>query len=172
MAIIDCPECQNPVSDKALACPSCGYAIGAKYLGGYEYRSQKQFLGLPLVHIVLGFGINPITGRIRIAKGIIAIGNIAIGGVAIGGLSLGAISIGGLAVGLASLGGMAIGLLIGLGGMAIGFIAIGGCAVGYYALGGGAFGAHPLGGNQQDPEAIEFFKKFLGSWVEQLKRSG
>jgi hypothetical protein len=172
MAIIDCPECKKTVSDKALTCPSCGFAIGGRFLGGYEYRSEAKFLGIPLVHIVLGHGINPVTGRIRIAKGIIAIGNMAIGGVAIGGLSLGAISIGGLAVGLASLGGMTIGLLLALGGMAIGFIAIGGGAIGYYALGGGAFGAHPLGGNQQDPQAIEFFKKFLGPWVEQLKRSG
>ncbi len=142
MAIIDCPECQNPVSDKALACPSCGFAIGGRFLGGYEYRSETELFGLPLVHIVLGYAIHPVTGRIRIAKGIIAIGNLAIGGVAIGGLSLGAISIGGLAIGLASLGGMAIGLLL------------------------------ALGGNQQDPEAIEFFKKFLGPWVEQLKHPG
>jgi hypothetical protein len=172
MAIIDCPECQNPVSDKAIVCPSCGFAVGAKYLGGYEYRSQKHFFGLPLVHIVFGFGINPVTGRIRIAKGIIAVGHIAVGGVAIGGLSLGLISVGGLAIGAASLGGLAIGLLLALGGMAIGFISIGGGAVGYYALGGGAFGVHPLGANQQDPEAIEFFKNFLGPWVEKLKHSG
>ena len=30
--------------------------------------------GLPLVHIVLGLGINPLTGRPRVAKGIIAVG--------------------------------------------------------------------------------------------------
>ena len=27
MALINCPECSNSVSDKAFACPRCGYPI-------------------------------------------------------------------------------------------------------------------------------------------------
>lgn len=27
MALISCPNCKNPVSDKAVACPNCGYTI-------------------------------------------------------------------------------------------------------------------------------------------------
>lgn len=170
MALINCPECDKQISDKALMCPNCGYSAGNRGLPfyTYEYRSERELFGLPLVHIVCGPGCNPLTGRPRVAKGIIAIGNIAVGGVAIGGLSLGIVSLGGLALGVAALGGLALGLLLALGGMAIGYVAIGGGALGYYALGGGAWGAHPLGGNVQDPEAIEFFKRFLGSWVENL----
>ena len=26
MALISCPNCKNPVSDKAVVCPNCGYA--------------------------------------------------------------------------------------------------------------------------------------------------
>jgi len=169
MALVDCPECDKQISDKALMCPNCGFAAtaAAGRLFAYEYRSETELFGLPLVHIVCGPGINPVTGRFRVAKGIIAIGNIAIGGLAIGGLSFGVVSFGGLALGLASLGGLAIGLLA-LGGMAVGLVAIGGGAYGYYALGGGAWGAHALGGNAQDPQAIEFFKRYLGSWVEQF----
>lgn len=170
MALIECPECGNQISDKALVCPTCGFSPAARFLGGYEYRSKTELFGLPLVHIVFGFGIHPVTGKMRVAKGIIAIGNIAVGGIAMGGLSIGLISLGGLALGLLALGGLSIGLLIAVGGFAIGTISIGGGALGYYALGGGAFGAHPLGGNVQDPNAVEFFKGIFGSCVEKLNQ--
>ena len=155
MALVNCPECDKEISDKALMCPHCGLAFGGR-LFGYEYRSQKELFGLPLVHVVLGYGINSMTGKPRVAKGIIAIGHIALGGIAIGGLSLGVISFGGLALGIAAVGGAAVGLLLALGGMAIGFIAIGGGAFGYYAL----------GGNAQNPEVIEFFKRWVGPFLE------
>ena len=58
----------------------------------YEYRSKCTLLGLPLVHIHLGYGL-------RRARGIIAIGNVATGLVAIGGFSAGLLSIGGLGIG-------------------------------------------------------------------------
>jgi hypothetical protein len=169
MSLIECPECNNQVSDKAVMCPKCGFPISGRGMG-YEYMSETSLFGLPLVHIVSG--LDPSTGRPRIAKGIIAIGNIAVGVLAIGGLSFGVVSFGGLALGLLALGGAAVGLLLALGGMAIGLVAIGGGAIGYYALGGGAFGVHPLGGNVQDPQAVEFFKRFLGSWIEQFQQAG
>lgn len=169
MALVNCSECGKEISDRALMCPNCGFTK-ADRLFAYEYRSKRELFGLPLVHIVYGLGLNPVTGRLRVAKGIIAIGNIAIGGLAVGGLSFGVVSVGGLALGLVAAGGLAIGLLLAVGGMAVGLIAIGGGACGYYALGGGAWGAHALGGNVQDPEAVEFFKRYLGSWVEQLDR--
>jgi len=135
---------------------------------GYEYRSKTTVFGWPLIHIASG--IDPATGRKRIAKGIIAIGDMAIGGLAFGGCSIGIFSIGGMALGVFSFGGMAIALLVALGGGAIGglavgggaigVIAIGGAAIGYYATGGGAWGVHPLGGNVQDPVAERFFEEF------------
>jgi tRNA A-37 threonylcarbamoyl transferase component Bud32 len=135
---------------------------------GYEYRSKTTVFGWPLVHIATG--IDPMTGKKRIAKGIIAVGDMAIGVLAFGGASIGVFSIGGAAIGLFSFGGLSIGLLIALGGGAIGglavgggaigVIAVGGGAVGYYATGGGAWGVHPLGGNQQDPAAEAFFTSF------------
>jgi hypothetical protein len=135
---------------------------------GYEYRSKTTVFGWPLVHIATG--IDPMTGRKRIAKGIIAIGDMAIGGLAFGGGAIGVFAVGGAAIGLFSFGGLAIGLLVALGGGAIGglavgggaigFIAVGGGAFGYYATGGGAYGVHPLGGNVQDPVAKEFFTSF------------
>jgi len=29
---------------------------------------------------------------------------------------------------------------------------------------------HPLGGNIQDPEAVAFFRQWLGSWIDNLLR--
>ena len=171
MALVDCPECGNQVSDRAWMCPHCGLPISGRAFG-YEYRSPLTLFGLPLVHIVMGMGINPMTGRPRIAKGIIAIGNVAVGVLAIGGVAFGVVSIGGLALGLATLGGCSVGLLLAVGGLAIGTVAVGACAIGYYALGGAALGVHRLGSNAQDSEAVEFFRRYLGDWVDQIRRSG
>ena len=93
----------------------------------YEYRSKCTLLGLPLVHIHLGYGL-------RRARGIIAIGNVATGLVAIGGFSAGLLSIGGLGIGLLT--------LAGLGGCAVSrFVAVGGAAGGQSAGGAAAFGS-------------------------------
>jgi predicted Ser/Thr protein kinase len=134
----------------------------------YEYRSRRKLFGLPLVHIVSG--IDPVTGRTKVAKGIIAIGEKAVGVLALGGASLGVIALGGAAFGLITMGGCSVGLLVALGGFALagglavggmavaGVVAIGGGAVGYYALGGWAVGVHAWGGNAQDPAVPEFLR--------------
>jgi hypothetical protein len=166
------PECAHQISDEAYSCPQCGKPIRPQptpFGYGYEYRSKETLFGWPLVHIATG--IDPSTGRKRIAKGIIAIGDVAIGGVAIGGCAMGGFALGGLALGLVTLGGMSIALLLAVGGGAISTgVAIGGGALGYYALGGGAIGPHALGSNWQDPDAVEFFSDWLGDWVHQLAR--
>lgn len=163
MSLIPCPECGNQISEKAVMCPMCGYSsrggTGSFYC--FEYVSKRKLCGLPLVHIVIGPALDPATGKVRVAKGIIAIGGIAIGWLALGGIALGLITFGGVSLGLlAALGGLAIGGGFASGGLAIGFIAVGGCAVGYYAIGGGAFGIHVLSSNAQDPQLIEFFRSF------------
>jgi hypothetical protein len=159
MALTSCPECEGDVSDQALACPHCGYPIRGGY--GYEYRSERELFGLPLVHIVSGHGIDPATGRIRVAKGIIAVGPVAVGGLALGGAAFGVVSLGGMALGLLALGGVGIGVLLAMGGLAVGFVAVGGAAIGYYALGGGVVGVHTLGGNAQDPNMLEYFRRWF-----------
>lgn len=97
----------------------------------YEYKSKAHIGSLPLVHIKFspyGFAV---------AKGVIAIGNIAVGGLAFGGISIGVLALGGIGAGLFALGGIALGGLV-LGGFGIGVVAFGGAAIGVYAYGGGA----------------------------------
>ncbi len=173
MALFPCSECGRSISDKAFACPQCGAPTGKGSVGpagfyrGYEWKSRATLLGLPLVHVAGGWDEQ---GRRRVAKGIVAIGDIAMGALAVGGVALGGLTIGGASVGLVSLGGAAVGILLGAGGFAVGYVALGGLAIGYYALGGLAIGAHALGGNVQDPQAIEFFQRYLGTMLDEVNR--
>jgi tRNA A-37 threonylcarbamoyl transferase component Bud32 len=132
---------------------------------GVDYRSKATLFGLPLLHLTSG--LDPQTGRVRVARGIIAIGDraqgvvafggMAMGGFAFGGLAIGVFAFGGGAIGLISIGGGAIALLAALGGGAIAPIAVGGGAIGFLAFGGGAFGPHVWDAGTQDPLAARFF---------------
>jgi hypothetical protein len=101
---------------------------------GFEYRSELEFFGWPLIHITRGYDTQ--SGKRFVSKGLIAVGEISIGVVAIGGFALGAIAIGGMGVGLIAVSGLAVGL-IAFGGVAIGIsAAIGAVAFSVmYALG-------------------------------------
>jgi hypothetical protein len=112
------------------------YWYGGGFGYGIEYKSSIAVGGWPLLHIA--GGVDPATLQPRIARGIIAIGNVAVGALAIGGVACGLITIGGASIGLlAAIGGAAIGLGLSTGGFAFGTIAIGGVAVGVdYAIGG------------------------------------
>jgi hypothetical protein len=95
-----------------------------------------------------------------IGLGIIAFGGFSFGAVAVGGGAIGLIALGGGAAGVIAVGGGSVGL-IALGGGAVGYIALGGSACGYYALGQRAYGKFAFGMNRQDPEAVEFFVRYL-----------
>lgn len=144
---------------------------------GRDWKSPQTFFGIPLVHIASG--IDPATGKPRIAKGIIAIGDQAYGGFALGGMAVGIVAIGGMAVGAITFGGLSFGMCLALGGCAVstvaafgGFalapIAVGGCAVGYYVAGGAGFGYFSLSGNRRDPEAVQFFQWGLRTTLHAL----
>ena len=137
----------NPAHPPALtSMPTAASANVTFRVGyGYDYRSKAAIFGIPLLAISKGY--DPTTGRKRVAKGIIAIGDVAFGLLAIGGVAFGGMTLGGLSVGLLSLGGLSLGLLLAIGGCAIGTFAFGGLALGLYPLGGGAFGLHAFGAN-------------------------
>ncbi|MFQ8705813.1 MAG: helix-turn-helix domain-containing protein [Thomasclavelia sp.] len=99
----------------------------------YEYKSKLAIGNFPLIHINFGRGF-------RVAKGIIAIGNISIGLFSLGCFSLGIVSFGGVALGLLALAGMALGGIC-FGGLSVGYLAVGGLAIGVYAAGGLAIAA-------------------------------
>ena len=84
----------------------------------FEYRSKEEINGLPLVHI--NIGTDPDSGRPRVAKGIVAIGNIAFGVVSIGVAAFGVVSLAAFGLGIVSLASVAIGI-IALGSIALGY---------------------------------------------------
>ncbi|MDE6691701.1 MAG: helix-turn-helix domain-containing protein, partial [Clostridia bacterium] len=103
----------------------------------FEYKSERQVFGMPLVHVNIGLG--------RVAKGFFSFGLVSVGVVSAGIVSLGVIAIGVLCLGLLAFASISAGL-VAFGGVAIGFIAFGGLAVGMLAMGGCAAGAFAVGG--------------------------
>jgi len=135
-----CRECRGEVLGDAVTCPHCGAPrpAQAEWNGeGFEYRSRRTFGGWPLVHVAFGIGRD---GRIRTARGVIAIGQRAVGFLAIGILALGVISLGIVCGGVISLGVVAVAL-----GLACGVNAIAPVAFGVVAFGFVAGGVQALG---------------------------
>ena len=162
-----CHECVAREAPR-LVCRDCAARGGALAYGpwgwygyGYEYKSAMSIGGWPLVHIC--GGIDPLTMRMRIAKGVVAIGNVAVGVLAIGGLACGLFTVGGASIGLLlAVGGAAVGFGLSVGGFAVGSIAIGGAAIGFvYAIGGGAFGPAVIDGRHCDEAARDFARRWL-----------
>ena len=148
-----------PVPRAAARCR--GGTVGVVRIPGTEYKSSTTIGAWPLVHVCAG--IDPVTMRPKIAKGVVAIGNVAVGVVAIGGLACGLFTVGGVSIGLLlAVGGAAIGVGISVGGVAVGSVAIGGAAVGFlYAIGGSAFGPAVIDGRQCDEAARDFARRWL-----------
>jgi hypothetical protein len=99
---------------------------------GFEWRSKKEILGFPLIHIALGK--DPKTGKLLVAKGIIAIGQFAIGLISIAQFSIGLVGIGQFSLGVFTVAQFAFGVYFGLGQIATGIFAIGQAAFGKYVL--------------------------------------
>ena len=131
------------------------------YWYGYEYRSSATIGGWPLIHVCAG--IDPVTMRPRVAKGVVAIGNLAVGVLAIGGVACGLFAVGGVSIGLLlAVGGAALGLGVSIGGFAVGSIAIGGVAVGFlYSIGGVAVGPAAIDARRCDEAARDFARRWL-----------
>jgi hypothetical protein len=105
------------------AAPPARTSVGAGESAAAEasasgWRTQAEIFGWPLMHCARG--IDPRTGKRLVAKGIVAVGEIAVGVISCGGVALGVLAFGGVSVGLLSAGGLAIGLLISAGIVAVG----------------------------------------------------
>lgn len=164
-----CAVCQKAVCRECVGRDRprivCRMCTEQRTVLGFEYRSNASIGNWPLIHICAG--LDPATMRPRVAKGVIAIGNIAVGGVAIAGLACGLVTVGGASCGLLfALGGLALGFGVSIGGFAVGAVAVGGAAIGFvYAIGGAAFGPATIDGRHCDPAVVDFVRRWLVSGV-------
>jgi len=133
----------------------------------YEFSSHLRVLGIPFVHIA--WGRNPVTGKLAVARGFIAIGQFAIGVISVGQLSVGFLSIGQLslglwaalgqaAVGFLAIGQLAVGLRAAIGMLAVAFHAVGMLTAGGTCVGGPSACTHAWTMERRDPVAVHDFK--------------
>jgi len=141
--------------------PPIGWYGWGWYGYSYEYKSSATIAGWPLFHVC--GGIDPVTLQPRVARGVIAIGDIAIGLLAIGGVACGLVTVGGASLGLLlAIGGAAFGAGLSIGGFAAGSVAIGGAAVGFfYAIGGVGFGPAVIDGLRCDEAAQALVRRWF-----------
>ena len=133
----------------------------------YEFTSHLRVLGMPFVHIA--WGRNPVTGKLAVARGFIAIGQFAIGVISVGQLSIGFLSVGQLslglwgalgqaAIGFLAIGQLAVGLRAAIGMLAVAFHAVGMLTAGGTCVGGPSACTHAWNMERRDPVAVQDFK--------------
>lgn len=122
---------------------------------GFEWRSQATFHGWPLVHVAFGKDAN---GKIRVAKGWIAIGQFAIGMIAFAQFGVGILFGGGqFILGLSAIAQFALAFFLGIGQFATGYYAIGQIVLAYYGIAQSGFATYLWSSHRKDPEAKEAF---------------
>jgi hypothetical protein len=170
MRVFRCPECGQEISAEARSCPYCGAFLHARTQSkgpGFEWKSKATFYGYPLVHIAFG---RDEQNKLRIAKGIVAIGQFGIGLITFAQFGVGILfGFGQLIFGITAVGQVAISILFGAGQLAIGYITIGQITIGFYALCQTGFAKYMWTPEGKDAEAVEFFcqlyerlKQFVG----------
>lgn len=165
MALINCTECGAPVSEKAASCPQCGNPLkptattrqfGGYPLHGFEWKSNIEMMGLPLIHVAFGRDKN--TGKLLVAKGIIAIGQYGIGLITIAQFGIGLLfGFGQFVGGIIAIGQFSLGIYFGAGQFATGLTAIGQFAFGKYVLAQAGYGEYVWSVKSKSSEAIEYF---------------
>lgn len=142
-----CNECGKEMNSHETSCPHSevpGPAETNRQRSGFQWKSRVGLFGIPLIHIAFGCDHR---GRIRVAKGFIAIGQFAVGGIAVCQFGVGFLfAVGQLTAGLVSLGQLAVGLL-----------AAGQLVAGLYGVGQAGWGKYLWTPERTDMEAVALF---------------
>ncbi len=148
MGLSECRECGDQISDQAVSCPHCGAPYPARQVWkgwGVDKEFGPRIFGYPLVHISFG---RDTRGRLRVAKGVIAIGQFAFGGITIAQFGVGLVG---------GIGQMMVAPLA-LGQLALGYIVVGQLVAGYMGLAQVGLACHLWSMQRADPQAVAFFK--------------
>jgi hypothetical protein len=170
MSLTTCRECRAQVSTEALSCPHCGAPRPAQlsWTGtGLDWKSGRTCFGYPLVHIAVG---RDSRGKLRVAKGVIAIGQFAVGLIAVAQFGVGLLfGFGQFMLGLTVVAQLAGGVLVGIGQLATGYVAVGQMVLAYYGLAQLGLGEYLWTAGKfgrKDPEAVQYFM----AWWEAAKQ--
>ncbi len=167
MGLIERPTCRGSISEEAPLCPHCGHPMtteAAQYAPrrrwGFQWRTEAEMLGWPLVHVAVGR--DKVTGKLLVAKGVIAIGQFAIGLITIAQFGIGFLfAFGQFTGGWIAIGQFAVGIYFGLGQFATGATAIDQIALGEYVRAQVGYGKYVWSDKIKNPEAIEYFTNLL-----------
>lgn len=162
MSLLPCRECGKHVSAQARACPHCGAPFPWKKVWngiGVDWKSSATLCGYPLVHIAFGRDVH---GRLRVAKGVIAIGQFAIGAITIAQFGVGFLfGFGQFMLGLTAVAQFAIAAVIGIGQFATGHVAMGQLVLGYYALAQMGLAPHIYSVDRKNIDLATFFGQMI-----------
>jgi len=123
---------------------------------GFQWRTDAEILGWPVVHVA--FGKDPKTGKVLVARGIIAVGQFGVGLITVAQVGVGLLfGFGQCVAGIVCVGQFALGGLFGLGQFATGQTVIGQFALGEYVLAQVGWGKYMWTQKVKDPEAIAYF---------------
>lgn len=162
MSLTPCRECGREMSTDALTCPHCGApnpALAARGVWrrpwGFEWRSEREVAGWPLIHVAVGRNDQ---GRLRVAKGVVAIGQFGVGLITVAQFGVGLLfGFGQFILGLTALAQVAVSLVFAVGQLAVGYVAVGQAAVGCFALAQVGWARHLWSVGHRDPAAVAFF---------------
>ena len=113
-------------------------------------------MGWPIIHVA--FGRDAETGKMLVARGLIAVGQFGVGLVTVAQVGVGVLfGFGQCVAGIICVGQFALGALFGMGQFATGQTAIGQFALGEYVLAQIGWGKYMWTQKVKDPEAIEYF---------------
>jgi len=158
-ALTTCRECGREVSYQAWSCPHCGAprpGIPDWQGTGFEWRSSRTVLGYPLIHVAVG---RDARGKLRVACGVIAIGQFAIGLITVAQFGVGLLfGLGQFILGFTAVAQVAVAGIFAVGQLAVGYAAIGQIVLAYYGLAQGGWAAHLLSPESRDAAAVEFFQ--------------
>ena len=130
---------------------------------GVDWKSEATYGGFPLVHVAFGRDRH---GKLRVAKGILAVGQFAVGLVTIAQFGVGLLfGFGQIIGGLTALAQVAVTPYFAIGQLATGYVAIGQLALAYYGLCQYGVARFIWSVSHQDPEAVEFFRRLAQEWL-------
>lgn len=167
METVKCRDCGKDVSKSSMSCPNCGafFPANPDWNGwGINYKSRTEILNKPLIHIA--FGIDK-ERKLRVADGIIAIGQFAKGYFVISQFGIAYIfGFGQFILSPLAIAQIAVGI-IAVGQIAIGAVAVGQFALGYMIFCQLGFGKFAWSIKSHDIEAYKFFYPIL-HWVKSI----